>query len=278
MSVARSTFPWRLRDHEHDLAGDDDVELAAERILDAAAQLFAEQASRHRHGHRGPSGRVLARHAYRYFDNRRALQFAFAHREALRIVESVGNAIQQIEDPTERAVEAVVGAIHEVRAKPSLLAWVAPGKTGEVNEILRESPLIEAFTARFVGEREDFPDLDLARWVLRCDRVVPRRAGHRRGRGAAHDRALPGPAPERSLTSAWRSSGVPSSGRNYPFQVHDRRVAHIDDPAFCQTLECCHDRSIRSVPECGQFPTRRIRRGCERAPTSSNPAPRPVWS
>ena len=76
--------------------------------------------------------------------------------------------IGQLLRNTVQAVEAVVGAIREVRAKPSLLAWVGPGKTGEISEILRESPLIESFTARFVGESEEFPDLDLARWVLRC--------------------------------------------------------------------------------------------------------------
>ena len=148
---------------------DDVSEIAAERILDAAEALYAEN------GLEGIGMDAVAREAgcsratlYRYFDNRRALQLAFAHREALRIVETVGNVIQPIKDPTESAVEAVVTAIREVRAKPSLLAWVDPGKTGEVSEILRESPLIEAFTARFVGERDDFPDLDLARWVLRC--------------------------------------------------------------------------------------------------------------
>jgi AcrR family transcriptional regulator len=143
--------------------------IAAERILDAAEKLYAE------HGLEGIGMDAVARAAgcsratlYRYFENRRALQLAFANREALRIVETVGNVLHEIEDPSERAVEAVVTAIREVRDKPSLLAWVGPGKTGEISEILRESPLIEAFTARFVGERDDFPDLDLARWVLRC--------------------------------------------------------------------------------------------------------------
>ena len=148
---------------------EDVSEIAAERILDAAEQLYAE------HGLDGITMDTVARAAgcsratlYRYFDNRRALQFAFAHREALRIVESVGNEIEPIADPTERAVQAVLGALREVRAKPSLLSWVGPGNSGEISEILRESPLIESFTARFVGGEDEFPDLDLARWVLRC--------------------------------------------------------------------------------------------------------------
>lgn len=147
----------------------DVAEVAAERILDAAEQLYAE------HGLDGITMDAVARAAgcsratlYRYFDNRRALQFAFAHREALRIVEVVGNLIQPIADPHERAVEAVAATLREVRAKPSLLAWVGPGNTGDISELLHESPLIESFTARFIGERDDFPDLDLARWALRC--------------------------------------------------------------------------------------------------------------
>lgn len=148
---------------------DDVTEVATERIIDAAEALYAE------HGLNGISMDAVAQAAgcsratlYRYFENRRALQFAFAHREALRIVEVVGNRLETIEDPLERAVEAVLGAIGEVRAKPSLLAWVVPGEAGQISAVLRESPLIESFTARFVGGRDDIPDLDLARWVLRC--------------------------------------------------------------------------------------------------------------
>lgn len=148
---------------------DDVTEVATERILDAAEELYAE------HGLNGISMEAVADAAgcsratlYRYFDNRQALQFAFAHREALRIVEVVGNRLETIDDPLERAVEAVLGAVNEVRAKPALLAWVNPGESGQVSQVLRESPLIESFTARFVGGRDDIPDLDLARWVLRC--------------------------------------------------------------------------------------------------------------
>lgn len=148
--------------------GDDVAELASERILDAAEELYADR------GLEGVGMDTVAKAAgcsratvYRYFENREALHFAFAHREARRIVESVANRIEHIEDPLERGVEAVVGAIEEVRAKPSLLAWVGPGDSAMVSEVIRQSPLLETFTARFVGQQDDLPDLDLARWVLR---------------------------------------------------------------------------------------------------------------
>lgn len=147
---------------------DDVTELATERILEAASRLYAEK------GLSGVGMDAVAREAgcsratlYRYFENRQALQFAFAHREARRVVEVVVNRIAGIDDPHERAVEAVMGAIEEVRATPELLAWVNPEETAQIAEILRESPVIESFTARFLGARDDFPDLDLARWVLR---------------------------------------------------------------------------------------------------------------
>jgi AcrR family transcriptional regulator len=148
---------------------DEVSEVAVERILDAAEHLFAEN------GPHGVGMDAVAKAAgcsratlYRYFDNKRALEFAFAHREARTIVESVANRIESIDDAHERAVEAVAAAIQEVRTKPTLLAWIGPGDAGQISELLRESPLIETFTARFVGERDDLPDLDLARWVLRC--------------------------------------------------------------------------------------------------------------
>lgn len=149
--------------------GDDVSELASERILDAAEGLYAEG------GLEGVGMDTVAKAAgcsratlYRYFENRDALHLAFAHREARRIVESVANRIEHIDDPLQRGLEAVVGAIEEVRAKPSLLAWVGPGDSAMVSEVIRQSPLLETFTARFVGERDDVPDLDLARWVLRA--------------------------------------------------------------------------------------------------------------
>ena len=97
---------------------DEVSEVAVERILDAAEHLFAET------GPHGVGMDAVAKAAgcsratlYRYFDNKRALEFAFAHREARTIVETVANRLEAIDDPHERAVEAVVAAIQEVRRK-----------------------------------------------------------------------------------------------------------------------------------------------------------------
>lgn len=144
------------------------ADAAAERILGAAERLFATH---------GPAGVGMAEVAdaagcsratlYRHFSSRRALQTAIAHREAADIVAAVGERTRAIEDPQERATAALLAALDGVRARPTLQAWTTPSSADELLAVLRDSPLIEAATTRFVsGDAE--PDPDLARWVLRC--------------------------------------------------------------------------------------------------------------
>jgi AcrR family transcriptional regulator len=136
-------------------------EAAIEQILDAAGGLFAEH---------GPAAVAMGDIAdaagcsratlYRYFENRRALQEAFAHREALEIVEIV----------TSRATgttNTVLDILDEVRARPLLRAWISPENTAELLAVLRDSPRIEEVTARLAADAQAPPDLDRARWVLR---------------------------------------------------------------------------------------------------------------
>lgn len=147
---------------------EDRTALAAERILDAAARLFADQGVATTGMDEVAAAAGCSRATlYRYFDSRRALQQAFVHREALAIIEEVGDRVGEISDPTERAVEAVTACLAAVRSRPHLLTWYA-GDAPLLAGILRESPLIEGFAARFVGEPQEFPDYELARWVIRA--------------------------------------------------------------------------------------------------------------
>lgn len=148
---------------------EDRADLAAERILDAAAGLFAE------HGVSGTSMDQVAAAAgcsratlYRYFESRAALQRAFAHREARIVMERVGTAAAQYVDPTERAVRSVVACLEAIRDRPHLHAWYGGADATLLAEILRESPLIESFAAGFAGPAGGPPDRDLARWVIRA--------------------------------------------------------------------------------------------------------------
>jgi AcrR family transcriptional regulator len=123
--------------------------LAADHILDAAAALFAEQ------GLDVPGMAEVAKAAgcsratlYRYFPERRALQVAFAQREAASVLAEVGGA--------DGPVESVIACLRAVRARPHLLAWYADSGTAELSGILRDAVVPD------LGD-----DPDLAAWLLR---------------------------------------------------------------------------------------------------------------
>lgn len=135
-------------------------ELAVERILDAAATLFAE------HGLDGPGMEEVARAAgcsratlYRHVPNRRALQVAFARREAQRILAAVTDRVRALSGD-ERTAEAVLACLDEVRSRPHLARWYAATGTPVLAEVLRDSGVVDALAA-------DGADPDRVRWLLR---------------------------------------------------------------------------------------------------------------
>ena len=138
---------------------DQRADLAAEHILDAAGQLFAEQ------GVDGPGMDEVARAAgcsratlYRYFPNRRVLQVAFARREAAAITAEVSARVKRLRRPERRAAESVIGCLRAVRARPYLSAWYADAGAPVLRDVLHESAVLEG-----MGD----PDPDRARWLLR---------------------------------------------------------------------------------------------------------------
>ena len=141
-------------------------ELGAERILDAAVQLFADQ------GIGQPGMEDIARAAgcsratvYRYFDNKQALLRAFVHREARDITEQVARELAQSAQRPDLAA-AVVATLAAVRARPYLEPWYT-GAATDLLEVFRESPVISALTSAFLSSRGREPDAELGRWLLR---------------------------------------------------------------------------------------------------------------
>ncbi|RDI43699.1 TetR/AcrR family transcriptional regulator [Nocardia mexicana] len=142
----------------------------AERILDAAARLFAE---------RGVAASGMADIAkaagcsratlYRYFDSRQAVRLAFVHREARRIGTAVLRAIGEIDDPGERLVAGVREALRLVRADPLLIAWFRPGDAGLTGEIAATSEVITAIAGSLFAseDRSGQQDSVLAGWLTR---------------------------------------------------------------------------------------------------------------
>ncbi|MFJ9389808.1 TetR/AcrR family transcriptional regulator [Nocardioides sp. NPDC101246] len=141
------------------------TELAAERILDAAGELFVER------GVDKPGMDEVARAAgcsratlYRYFENRQALIHAFAHREARLITKQVAEATTDVSDPRRRVVEAVISCLAAVRERPHLAAWYA-GDSTLLREVLHDSPIIRGSAESYLASGATDPDL--ADWVLR---------------------------------------------------------------------------------------------------------------
>ena len=170
--------------------------MAAERILDAAGDLFGE------HGIGAVSMGDVAQAAgcsratlYRYFADRHELHVAFIHREARRVGGLVAADAARVRDPDKQLATAILSAVRRVRESPSLSAWFAGGDAVATAELAQSSPVIEAL-GRGVGA-----DLLAARWVVRVIvslLIAP-------GRDVAEERALV----ERFVVPAFRS--VPSA-------------------------------------------------------------------
>lgn len=147
---------------------DDRRALAADRILDAAAALFAERGVVHTDmadiaAAAGCSRATL----YRYFENRRVLQIAFVHRETIRIAGHAAEQAAGIGDPVQRLVRTVTSCVRAVRADPTLAAWFRPEDMGLATELATSSELIEAVASTFFGSAADDDARERARWLVR---------------------------------------------------------------------------------------------------------------
>ena len=142
--------------------GDERAQLAAQKILDAAAELFVEK------GVAGVGMGEIARAAgcsratlYRYFADRGQLHVAFVHREAMRVGELVGADLRGVEDPAERVTTAVLSAVRHVRSAPTLAAWFREADAGVSADLAQSSAVIEALGRSVVT------DAAAARWLVR---------------------------------------------------------------------------------------------------------------
>ncbi|MDT5095850.1 MAG: hypothetical protein QOH60_5213 [Mycobacterium sp.] len=147
------------------------TEVAADRILDAAAELFARQDAA------SVGMNEIARAAgcsratlYRYFENREALHTAFVNREAYRLNHELGNEVRDIADPGERLVTGITTALRMVRNNPALASWFAMTERPIGGDMAERSEVIEALTAAFVtslGSNDPAAVDRRARWLVR---------------------------------------------------------------------------------------------------------------
>lgn len=146
-------------------------EVAADRILDAAEQLYTQrdQASIGMNEIARAAGCSRAT-LYRYFENREALRTAYVHRETRRLGRAIAARIDGIDDPRERLIASMTAALRMVRESPALSSWFAPARPPVGGELAGHSEVIAALAAAFVGSlgRQDPAAVERrARWVVR---------------------------------------------------------------------------------------------------------------
>lgn len=147
------------------------AEVAADRILDAAGQLFAE------HDVSTVGMNEIARAAgcsratlYRYFENREALYTAYVHRESYALYERMTELINGIDDPRERLLAGLTTSMQLVRQSPALSSWFATTDSPIGAEMAEQSEVIQALTAAFLlslGPDDPAAVHRRARWLVR---------------------------------------------------------------------------------------------------------------
>lgn len=148
------------------------ADLAAQRILDVAEELFVTQ------GIPAVTMRALADAAgcsratlYRHFPGKAEVLAAYVDRAASTLAAEVATATRHITEPGDRIVAAMVAAVAGVRANPALIAWFTPETAGGSADLALLSPIIEADAEAILSAT--LPDVgaddlrERARWMVR---------------------------------------------------------------------------------------------------------------
>ncbi len=150
------------------------TEAAAERILDAAEDLFT------RHDAAAVGMNEIARAAgcsratlYRYFENRDVLYTAYVHRETHRLFGEIGERLAGVTDPQERVTQGALAALRRVRETPALASWFASTARPIGGEMAERSDVIQLLVQAFLASMGEQGRLDQgnveirARWLVR---------------------------------------------------------------------------------------------------------------
>jgi AcrR family transcriptional regulator len=155
----------------NDWLADRRTEVAADRILDAAEDLFT------RHDPSSIGMNEIAKAAgcsratlYRYFENREALRTAYVNRETYRLFDAIKEKISGISDPRERLSAGITTTLRLVRESPALSSWFATTQPPIGGELAEQSDLITALASAFVNSLgADDPAVveNQGRWLVR---------------------------------------------------------------------------------------------------------------
>ncbi|AFS13418.1 MULTISPECIES: TetR/AcrR family transcriptional regulator [Mycobacterium] len=135
----------------NDWLGTHRSEAAADRILDAAEQLYTQRDSD------SIGMNEIARAAgcsratlYRYFENRETLRTAYIHRETHRLGRKIIARTGGIEDPRERLIASILVTLEMVRESPALASWFATTRPPVGGELAGQSDVIAALAVAFL--------------------------------------------------------------------------------------------------------------------------------
>lgn len=146
-------------------------EAAADRILDAAEQLYTGRDSDSIGMHEIARAAGCSRATlYRYFENREALRTAYVHREARRLGRAIKEQVGGIDEPRERLIASITATLRMVRSSPALASWFAVTRPPIAGELAERSEVIMALAAAFVsslGPQDPAAVERRARWVVR---------------------------------------------------------------------------------------------------------------
>jgi AcrR family transcriptional regulator len=147
------------------------TEVAADRILDAAGQLFAQKEAAAVGMHEIASAAGCSRATlYRYFENRDALYTAYVHRESYRLYQEMTDQLTTLVDPRDRLIEGIITSLRNVRESPALSSWFAVTQRPIGGDMAEQSDVIRALTEAFViSLAPDDPEIvtHRARWLVR---------------------------------------------------------------------------------------------------------------
>jgi AcrR family transcriptional regulator len=147
------------------------TEVAADRILDAAGELFAGKEAATVGMHEIASAAGCSRATlYRYFENRDALYTAYVHRESYRLYREMTEQINSVLDPRDRLIEGMLASLRNVRESPALASWFSTAQRPIGAEMAEESEVIKALTEAFVislGPDDPLLVAHRARWLVR---------------------------------------------------------------------------------------------------------------
>ncbi|GAA0953323.1 TetR/AcrR family transcriptional regulator [Actinocorallia libanotica] len=153
--------------------------LAAERILDAAGEVFAERGvGATEMSHIAKAAGCSRATLYRYFENRHALQVAYMHRHTHRVVADIGRRLRHLTDPRERLAETVQAALAAVRQSPVLASWFTGADGARTAELVDASAVLQGLCAAFLGDPDDTGTRERARWLLRVIVSLLAHPGH----------------------------------------------------------------------------------------------------